>query len=94
MEPVDQALRWLPSFRIPLEVVGKGKEKVKKHCIPWQRSSSVPLEFIIWPCVGVAIVSSEMYPIPLGMYSMDMKLSKVKDKETCILWARKKLDMT
>lgn len=44
--------------------------------------------------MGVAIVFSEMYPIPLGMYSMDMKPSKVKDKETCILWARKKLDTT
>lgn len=30
MEPVDQAPCWLPSFKIPLEAVGKGKEKVKK----------------------------------------------------------------
>lgn len=57
----------MSSFKTALEVVEKGKVKVKKHCFSWQWTSFVTLEFIVWPCVGVAIVSSKMSPIPLEL---------------------------
>lgn len=59
-----KALRLLSIFKT---VVGKGKEKVKKYCFPWQGTKFVPSEFIVWPCVRVAIVSSKISPIPLGL---------------------------